>query len=174
MITQCSEVAFYVGKQNDVVGGSLVWLCIFFWFLCSFGSVLLTAALGKIFTEENLQKWKIIRVDWCCMYKKDGEMVDHVLLLCPVAFEVCSSFFSLLGIICYASLFKICFVVGEASLEKRSWLQFGLWSRNVYLGVYGKRGILWGLSHVKWGLVGKKISCYWIVKDLKEWFGHSY
>ena len=34
-----------------------------------------TAAHGKILTMDNLCKWRIIIVDWCCMCKRDGENI---------------------------------------------------------------------------------------------------
>jgi hypothetical protein len=37
-------------------------------------------ALGKILTMENLQKWFVIVVDRCCMFKKNGESVDRLLI----------------------------------------------------------------------------------------------
>jgi hypothetical protein len=38
-------------------------------------------ALGRLLTIDNLQKRNLILVDWCCMCKKGGENVDHLLLL---------------------------------------------------------------------------------------------
>ncbi|KAG6729257.1 hypothetical protein I3842_01G018300 [Carya illinoinensis] len=43
------------------------------------------ASLGKILTTDNLRKRRVIIVDWCCMCKKGGESVDHLLLHCEVA-----------------------------------------------------------------------------------------
>ena len=47
------------------------------------------AALGNISTVENLSKCNIILVRWCCtcMCKKDKEIVDHLLLHCPIVRE---------------------------------------------------------------------------------------
>ncbi|KAG7990850.1 hypothetical protein I3843_02G045100 [Carya illinoinensis] len=44
-----------------------------------------TAALGKILTTDNLRKRRVIITDWCCMRKKDGESVNHLLLHCETA-----------------------------------------------------------------------------------------
>lgn len=45
-----------------------------------------TTSLGKILTMDNLRKWRIIIVNWCCcMWKKNGEFVDHLLLHCEMA-----------------------------------------------------------------------------------------
>jgi hypothetical protein len=40
-----------------------------------------TAALGKILTHDNLRKRNIVVVEWCCMCKKNGESVDHLLAM---------------------------------------------------------------------------------------------
>jgi hypothetical protein len=44
---------------------------------------------------DNLTKWNLIVVDWCCMCKKSGEMVDHLLLHCEVARALWNSVFGL-------------------------------------------------------------------------------
>ena len=46
-----------------------------------------TAVMGKILTVDNLRKKNII-VTECCMCKKSGESIDHLLLHCEVAIEV--------------------------------------------------------------------------------------
>jgi hypothetical protein len=43
-----------------------------------------SAALGKIFTMDNLWKQLVIVVDRCCMCKRNGESVDHIFLHCEV------------------------------------------------------------------------------------------
>ena len=55
-------------------------------------------SLGKILTIDNLRKRRIIVLDWCYMCKRCGELVDHLLLHCPVAFELWSLVFCLCGI----------------------------------------------------------------------------
>jgi len=47
-----------------------------------------SAALGKILTVDNFRKRHIIIVDRCCLCKRDGESVDHLLLHCDVAFAL--------------------------------------------------------------------------------------
>jgi hypothetical protein len=47
-----------------------------------------TAALGKILTIDNLRKRQLIILDWCCMCKSSGETVNHLLLHCPIAWEL--------------------------------------------------------------------------------------
>lgn len=36
-------------------------------------------------SEDNLRKRCIVLVSWCCMRKRDGEIVDHLLIQCPLA-----------------------------------------------------------------------------------------
>ena len=47
-----------------------------------------TAVLGKILIMDNLRKKNIIVTEWCCMCKKSGESIDHLLLQCEIALEV--------------------------------------------------------------------------------------
>ena len=54
--------------------------------------------LRKILTTNNLQKMCIIFLYWCYMCKRCGELVDHLLLHCPIAYELWSSLFFLFGI----------------------------------------------------------------------------
>jgi hypothetical protein len=57
-----------------------------------------TAALGKILTHDNLRRRHIVVVEWCCMCKKNGESIDHLLLHCDVARVVWCSFYRLFGV----------------------------------------------------------------------------
>jgi hypothetical protein len=57
-----------------------------------------SAALGKILTLDNLRKRHIIVVDWCCLCKKSGETVDHLLLHCKIASALWNSIFGLFGL----------------------------------------------------------------------------
>ena len=43
-------------------------------------------------------KWKILILDWCWMCKRNGESVDHLLIHCPLAFDLWSMVFTLFGI----------------------------------------------------------------------------
>uniref|UniRef100_A0A2N9HC19 Reverse transcriptase zinc-binding domain-containing protein n=1 Tax=Fagus sylvatica TaxID=28930 RepID=A0A2N9HC19_FAGSY len=56
-----------------------------------------TAALGKILTTENLRKRRVIILDWCCMCKSSGESVNHLLVHCPVAWELWSMVLVMFG-----------------------------------------------------------------------------
>ena len=57
-----------------------------------------TAALGKILTIDNLRHQRLILLDWCCICKRVGESVDHLLLHCSLACELWSMVFGLLGV----------------------------------------------------------------------------
>ena len=54
-----------------------------------------SASLEKILTIDNLHKRRIIVLDWCYMFKRCGELVNHLLLHCPIAFELWSLVFCL-------------------------------------------------------------------------------
>jgi hypothetical protein len=55
------------------------------------------AFLGCSATLENLQKRRIIVVDWCFMCKMNREFVDHLLLHYEIACAIWNVFFSRLG-----------------------------------------------------------------------------
>jgi hypothetical protein len=55
------------------------------------------AALCKILTMDNLRKMHIIIVDRCCLCKRDGESVDHLLLHCDVASALWNHIFTRFG-----------------------------------------------------------------------------
>ncbi|KAF5461636.1 hypothetical protein F2P56_017715 [Juglans regia] len=44
-----------------------------------------TSALGRILTTDNLRKRRIVILDWCCMCKRSGETVEHLLLHCETS-----------------------------------------------------------------------------------------
>jgi hypothetical protein len=56
-----------------------------------------SAALGKILTVDNLRKRHIIIVDKCCLCKRDGESVDHLLLHCDVVSALWNAIFNRFG-----------------------------------------------------------------------------
>jgi hypothetical protein len=61
-------------------------------------------ALGKIFTMDNLWKWRIIVVDRCCMCKRNEESIDHLLLhfevVCAI-WNFSQSIWVVLGFVCF-------------------------------------------------------------------------
>ena len=56
------------------------------------------ASLCKILTIDNLRKRSMLVLDWCYMCKRCGEFMDHLLLHCPIAWELWSLVFYLFGI----------------------------------------------------------------------------
>jgi hypothetical protein len=56
-----------------------------------------SAALGKIFTLDNLRKWHVIVINRCYMCKKIKESTDHLIFQCDVAYALWSSLFSRFG-----------------------------------------------------------------------------
>ena len=57
-----------------------------------------TVALGRILTVDKLGRRHIVIIYWCYMCKCSGELVDHLLLHCLMAFEVWSFIFYLIGV----------------------------------------------------------------------------
>ena len=55
-------------------------------------------SLGKILTIDNFRRRRVLVLDWCYMCKRCKELVDHLLLHCPVAWELWSLLFCLFGI----------------------------------------------------------------------------
>jgi hypothetical protein len=47
-----------------------------------------TAALGKILMHDTLRRRNIVVVEWCCMCKKSGESIGHLLFHCDVAWDI--------------------------------------------------------------------------------------
>ena len=58
-----------------------------------------TAALGKILTLKNLWYKGVAVIDWCYMCKKSEESVNHLLLHCPIAYELWSMVWTLFGLL---------------------------------------------------------------------------
>ena len=57
-----------------------------------------SADLGNILAMDNLKKRHLIVVEWCCMYKKSGELVDYHLLNCETAGALWNIIFTLVGL----------------------------------------------------------------------------
>jgi hypothetical protein len=47
-----------------------------------------SAALGKILTYDNLRKRNVVVIEWYCIYKKNRESIDHLLLHCEVTHDL--------------------------------------------------------------------------------------
>jgi hypothetical protein len=47
-----------------------------------------TAVHEKILTLDNLRKRGVLVVQWCCMCKRGGKFIDHLLLHCEVVREL--------------------------------------------------------------------------------------
>lgn len=57
-----------------------------------------TVALGKILSLDNLTKWGLPLVNWCCMCQSNRESVDHLLIHCDITFALWGVLFQMLGI----------------------------------------------------------------------------
>uniref|UniRef100_A0A2N9EFE5 Reverse transcriptase domain-containing protein n=1 Tax=Fagus sylvatica TaxID=28930 RepID=A0A2N9EFE5_FAGSY len=57
-----------------------------------------TAALDRILTTDNLRRRRVIIMDWCCMCKNNGESSSHLLLHCPMAWDLWNFILSLFGL----------------------------------------------------------------------------
>lgn len=57
-----------------------------------------TASLEKILTKGNLRKRWIIIIDFCCMCRRSGEIVDHLFLPYEVARDQWDDIFSRVGL----------------------------------------------------------------------------
>ena len=57
-----------------------------------------TVALGNILTVDNIWKQEILILDCYCMCKRNGELVDHLLIHCALASDLWFMIFILFGI----------------------------------------------------------------------------
>ena len=57
-----------------------------------------TAVLGKILTNDNLRKRRVVLVNWCCLRKNDGESIDHLFIHCSLAKQLWDMFLTLFGV----------------------------------------------------------------------------
>jgi hypothetical protein len=93
------EVISYYEVLIRKNGSSFPWKCI--WHVKAPTRVAFfvwLAALRKILTHDNLRKRNVVVIEWCCMCKKNGEFIDHLLLHCEVAYDLWSYIFILFGI----------------------------------------------------------------------------
>jgi len=58
-----------------------------------------SVALGKILTHDNFRKRNIIVIEWCCLCKKSGESIDHLLLHYEVVRDLWSYILILFGVV---------------------------------------------------------------------------
>ncbi|XP_021891966.1 uncharacterized protein LOC110810189 isoform X2 [Carica papaya] len=54
--------------------------------------------MGAILTLDNLMKRGFLLANWCVMCKQNAESCNHLLLWCPVSYELCSMIYKLLGL----------------------------------------------------------------------------
>ena len=85
-----------------------------------------TASLGKILTTDNLQKRHIVVLEWCYLCKRCGESVDHLLLHCPIAYEMWSMFFCLFGI-CWVMPQRVMDLLDSWSCNFRRHCNIDIW-----------------------------------------------
>jgi hypothetical protein len=57
-----------------------------------------TAAWGRLLTCDNLMRRGFVMAGWCCMCKRSGESVNHLLLHCNVARELWNFFLGTYGV----------------------------------------------------------------------------
>ena len=73
------------------------------------------AALGKILTLDRFWNKGVPIMDWCYICKRSGESINHLLIHCPIAFELWSMVWNLwcdLGDASKCCKF-ICFLAGS-------------------------------------------------------------
>lgn len=83
-----------------------------------------TAAWWRIIMIDNMMKWNITLVNWCCLYKSSGDSVGHLLLQCSYATELLSSIFARFG---------VCWVMPRKVID----------ALHCWKGLFGKRGRCW-------------------------------
>jgi hypothetical protein len=56
------------------------------------------AALGKILILDNMRTRHVIALDRCCLCKRSGETIYHIIFHCDVARELWALIFHLFGL----------------------------------------------------------------------------
>ena len=54
--------------------------------------------LGKILTNDNLIKRRVVLVNWCCLCKANGESIDHLFIHCSLAKQLWDTILTLFGV----------------------------------------------------------------------------
>jgi hypothetical protein len=93
------EVKSYYQRLTILTGSPFPWKSI--WRVKGFFEgdfFLLMVALGKILTLDNVRKMNVVVVEWCCMCKKSGESIYHILINCEVVRDLWSSLIDLFGV----------------------------------------------------------------------------
>ena len=121
-----------------------------------------SASLGKILTTDNLCKRRVLVLDWCYMCKRFGESVDHLLLLCPIAWELWSLVFCLFG---------IHWVMPHIVLEFESWQGKFVRHRNIDVWTLVPYCLIWCIWHER--NVGSFEGCERSLLEIKSFFLHT-
>jgi len=93
------EVKSYYGVLNRKDGPSFLWKSI--WRVKALAMVTFfvwITTLSKILTHDNLRKRNVVVIEWCCMCKKSGESIEHLLLHCEVGCDLWSYILTLFGV----------------------------------------------------------------------------
>ena len=95
-------------------------------------------ALGRILTNENFRKHQLVVIDWCCMCKRVGETINHLLLHCLIAREL------LWGMV--FRLFRISWVIPQDVVElPANWLGKFRKYRNRVIWNMASHCLTWGI-----------------------------
>ena len=134
-----------------------------------------TAALGKILTIDNLRRWRILIVDCCCMCKQDEEYVDHLLLHCCMARELCSFIFCLFGVQRVMPKRVVELLASWKGQYARHCMIFGMPSLFVPCGLFARSGTTGHSKVLEQSILGMKLS---FSQTLYAWMatlsGHSF
>ena len=122
-----------------------------------------TAALGKIPTTVYLWNKGVIIVDWCCMCKRNGESMDHLLLHCPIAFELWTMVWNL-----FELLWVMTLSVSELLLAWQG--HFGK-HRNIVFWRVVPHSVMWCIWQ-EWN-VRCFDGCEWSILEIKSLLFHS-